>query len=73
MSVMVSQISHIGCLFNTLLWSTIRETYWPFDGITGSLSEIHGPLAKYVKLRAVHAPGMPVTFSPPKTSKETAN
>ena len=25
----------------------------------------HGPLARYVKLRVVHAPGMPGTFSPP--------
>ena len=25
----------------------------------------HGPLAKYVKLRVAHAPGMPGTFSPP--------
>ena len=33
----------------------------------------YGPLARYVKLRVVHAPGMPVTFSPPPTSKETAS
>ena len=33
---------------------------------------IHGPLARYVKLRVTHAPGMPGTFSPPPTSKETA-
>ena len=25
----------------------------------------HGPLARYVKLRVAHAPGMPGTFSPP--------
>ena len=25
----------------------------------------HGPLARYVKLRAAYAPGMPGTFSPP--------
>ena len=25
----------------------------------------HGPLTRYVKLRVVHAPGMPGTFSPP--------
>ena len=31
----------------------------------------HGPLTRYVKLRVVHAPGMPGTFSPP-TSNETA-
>ena len=26
---------------------------------------IHGPLARYVKLRVAHAPGMPGTLSPP--------
>ena len=26
---------------------------------------IHGPLARYEKLGVAHAPGMPVTFSPP--------
>ena len=29
------------------------------------------PLSRYVKLRVAHAPGMPGTFSPPPTSKET--
>ena len=29
--------------------------------------------SRYVKLRIVHAPGMPGTFSPPLTSKETAS
>ena len=33
----------------------------------------HGPLARYVKLRVAHAPGMPGTFSPPPTSKKTAS
>ena len=28
-------------------------------------SYFHGPLARYVKLRVAHAPGMPGTFSPP--------
>ena len=37
----------------------------------------HIPLTKesptrYVKLRVAHAPGMPGTFSPPLTSKQTA-
>ena len=32
----------------------------------------HGPLTRYVKLRAAHAPGMPGTFFPPPTSKKTA-
>ena len=30
---------------------------------------VHGPLTRYVKLRFVHAPGMPGTFSsPPRVS-----
>ena len=33
----------------------------------------HVPLTRYVKLRVVHAPGMPGTFSPPPTSKKTAS
>ena len=33
----------------------------------------HGPLIRYVKLLVAHAPGMPGTFSPPPTSKETAS
>ena len=33
----------------------------------------HGPLTRNVKLRVAHAPGMPGTFSPPPTSKETAS
>ena len=33
----------------------------------------HEPLARYIKLRVAYAPGMPGTFSPPPTSKETAS
>ena len=29
------------------------------------ITSMHGPLARYVKLRVAHAPGMPGTFSPP--------
>ena len=32
----------------------------------------HGPLTRNVKWRVAHAPGMPGTFSPPSTLKETA-
>ena len=32
----------------------------------------NGPLTRYVKLWVAHAPGMPGTFSPPPTSKETS-
>ena len=39
-----------------------------------SLREItHWSLARYVKVLVAHAPGMPGTFSPPMTWKETAN
>ena len=34
---------------------------------------LKGPLTRYAKLRFAHAPGMPGTFSPPLTSKETAS
>ena len=34
---------------------------------------VHGPLARYVKSRAAHAPGMPETFLQPSTSKKTAS
>ena len=33
----------------------------------------YGPLARYVKLRIAHVPGMPGTFSPPPTSNKTAS
>ena len=33
---------------------------WHFPSIV-----LHGPLARYVRLRVTHAPGMPGTFSPP--------
>ena len=36
-------------------------------------SEYHGPLARDVKLWVAHVPGRPGAFSPPPTSKETAN
>ena len=36
-------------------------------------SRLHGPLTRYVKLWVAHAPGMPGTFSPPPTTKETAS
>ena len=33
----------------------------------------HGPLTRYAKSRVAHTAGMPGTFSPPPTSKETAS
>ena len=35
--------------------------------------QLYGPFIRYVKLRVAHAPGMPGTFSPSPTSKETAS
>ena len=34
---------------------------------------VNGPLTRYVKMRVAHASGMPGTFSPPPTSKETTS
>ena len=34
-------------------------------------TSFHGPLARYIKLRVAHAPGMLGTFSPPTTSKRS--
>ena len=33
----------------------------------------HEPLTRYMKLQVTHVPGMPGTFSPPPTSKETSS
>ena len=38
-------------------WTTMQEA-------SGLLSILHGPLARYVKLRFAHVPEMPGTFSP---------
>ena len=43
------------------------------DEILENKGRVHGPLARYVKLRVAHALGMPGTFSQPPTSKETAS
>ena len=40
--------------------------YWYTDSIC------NGPLARYIKSRVAHAPGMPGTFPPPPKLKETA-
>ena len=39
--------------------------YFPENLEKASVTPLHGPLARYVKLRVAHAPGMPGTFSPP--------
>ena len=39
----------------------------------GNLSRENGHLTRYAIFRVAHAPGLPRTFSPPLTSKETAS
>ena len=52
--------STMGCMSWRIVFMSVHVKYginFPTCG--------HGPLARYVKLRVAHAPGMPVTFSPP--------
>ena len=46
-----------------------RSTHLVFDNNT----RCNGPLSRYVKLQVAHVPGMPGTFSPPPSSRETAS
>ena len=59
-----------------VLWSPKRRTGYIAKGIHSGEVEwnfaLQGPLTRYVKLRVAHAPGVPGTFSPPRTLKETA-
>ena len=48
-------------------WS-VHSHFSNYDGLLAPPSHHHarhGPLDRYVKLRFVHAPGIPGTFSPP--------
>ena len=54
------------------LWYKVKEIHYsscqPPSGMLLAhrcVATWHGPLARYVKLRVAHAPGMPGTFSPP--------
>ena len=51
--------------------ATVAGSEWCVRTMVTSLS--HGPLTRYVKLWVEHAPGMPGTFSPSPTSKETVS
>ena len=53
---------------HTFLYCCIRTKYANYIH-----NSSYGPLTRYVKLRVAHVPGMPGTFSPPSTSKETAS
>ena len=49
------------CVFSACL-----ITFWKYIALFMlSISMLHGFVARYVKLRVAHAPGMPGTFSPP--------
>ena len=52
------------CMFQwtDICWYTPLGTYNTLQIVY----VFNGPFAKYVKLRVVHAPGMPITFSPPQ-------
>ena len=56
----------------TLLESFTLSMHCLFRFVQYIQITIHGPLSRYVKLRVAHAPGMPGTFSPRPTSKETS-
>ena len=47
----------------------VHTRYIPLYIPSSSSVKVHGPLTRYAKLRVVHAPGMPGTFSlPPRVS-----
>ena len=49
-----------------------KKKIWILEN-TDDTNPTHGPLTRYVKLRILHALGMPGTLSPPPTSTETAS
>ena len=51
--------SYIAPWMDTFVWTCSSKTLDTAQVLS------HGPLARYVKLRFAHAPGMPGTFSPP--------
>ena len=56
-------------LIYLLLVALYRLSFWFWLGVSGIDTGCHGSLARYVKLRFAHAPGMPGTFSlPPRVS-----
>ena len=57
-----------------ILWSSFTNNHHSDKATMAGHNLIwHRPLTRYVKLCVAHAPGMPGTFSPPPTSKETAS
>ena len=60
----------MGCL-SPLTRARVNITWTHF--INDFYCACHGPLTRYIKLRVAHAPGMPGTFPPPPTEKETTS
>ena len=57
------------CISPQIHWEL--TTTFPFDWLNATDTPFNGPLTRCVNLRVANAPGMPGTFSPPLTSKET--
>ena len=58
------------CCFVLALVAALTGPLWPFPRL---MVLSHGPLVRYVKLRVVHAPGMPGTSSLPLTWIKTVS
>ena len=62
----IKHLSHPGAL---AVHKSVQKTNMLGINIYQPAAPLHGPLAKYVKLRVAHAPGMPGTFSLANDSK----
>ena len=62
----IKHLSHPGAL---AVHKSVQKTNILGINIYQPAAPLHGPLAKYVKLRVAHAPGMPGTFSLATDSK----
>ena len=66
--------SHWSC---PCIWGVPQSVFWSanhrFDNTTNWRPCLmpHGPLARYIKSRAAHVPGMPGTFPPPPRVSDT--
>ena len=66
-----AHVADVNGICNEILnWETVI-TFVPDRRQVGSSHQ--GPLTRYVKFPVAQTPGMPETFSPPPTSKETTN
>ena len=58
----VKMYMNVWMMWNKVLWKKTTKKTWLCKGY---ITERHGPLARQVKLRVAHVPGMLGTFSPP--------